>query len=906
MCYFMLTTPLSIGWLFLFFKPHYQTLEKNLTIMKMTSYKFILFLLCMSFFTPSKAHTNLSAIDIDPCDGISASFSLPATLCQNYGNYQLSANYPNSPTTQNFFYLDGNALVSMSPANPPSFNTNTLSLGNHTVTYTVTVIVPVIPPMGGAPVPVSCTKSTTKTVEIIRAGCPDPCDPIVPSFSLPATLCQNSGVFTLSGNYGANLADPIAAGSFTLDGVGIASPGPMTPPSFNTNTLTLGDHIITYTVQTRISPAISIPCTKSTTKTFKIVAPVTPTISYPSRLCVTSNGNYLDSYGSPAGGTFTVDGVPATIIVPRTLGVGPHTIVYTLPQACGTSSATKTVIFEDLTGSIDNLASYYCKSQTSSVGLTGTPAGGTFNIDGSFATSFNPSALTVGSHTVDYFLVSAVCTLVVSKTFEIVPQPPTPSITNLSNSYCRGSSFINLQGSPSGGIFTIDGVQNNLLFLDAYGVGTHTVTYTVKDNSGRCSSTTSSNFFIGNPTASGMIMGFKNSYCQGEGTSNLNGMPSGGTYTIDGVALQMPMLDPSVLSIGKHTIVYNPLNSCALPVTQTFEIVGSPTPLNMNALKAIYTVDEKPVTLKGSPAEAVFTIDGLKTSVLDPANLSVGDHMLLFSMDVGGCSNKLSHAFRIMANNAEIIDNTKCFTIVSKSVEKALSLEKPINYASIVLKDNTQQAGQKWQFEQIPNGYFKIKALQSGKYLMARTNGRTTSAYQIDYSIDGFKDWQVEKMGQTGYYRLVQRASGKALGVVDFKAQNPFNLGTWVGSDAQLFKIEPVNCANESLIENNDETSLLSQPLGNKAANFAAYPNPFTQELTVDFEVKNGENYQLMFTNTLGSRLFEKKEENVVASDSVSKGLRQVKISTADLPNGTYILTLKTGVAVFNYKLIKH
>jgi hypothetical protein len=893
----MLTTPLSIGWLFLFFKPHYQTFEKNLTIMKMTSYKFILFLLCLSFFTPSKAHTNLT-IDADPCDGISSDFSLPATLCQNSGVFNLYGNSPNSPTTQNFFSLDGNALSSMSPATPPSFNAN-IPLGNHTVTHTVTVMLNIIPPGGGAPVPMSCTKSTTKTVEIIRAGCPDPCDPIVPSFTLPATLCQNSGVFTLSGNYGANLADPVAAGSFTLDGVGIASPGPMTPPSFNTNTLTLGDHIITYTVQTRISPAISIPCTKSTSKTVKIVGPVTPTISLYDRHCVTSNGYFLDGFGSPSGGTFTVNGVPATVFAPQSLGVGTHTIVYTLPQDCGTRTATKLVTIESLTGTIDNLASFYCKSQTSSVGLTGTPAGGTFNIDGSFATSFNPSTLPEGTHKVDYFVVSAVCTLVVSKTFEIVPPPPPPTITNLSSCYCRGGSYINLQGSPSGGIFTIDGVQNNLLFLDAYGVGAHTVTYTVSGNGGRCTSTTSGSFFIGNPTASGVIMGFKDRYCQGEGTSNLNGMPTGGTYTIDGVLLQMPMFDPSVLSIGKHTIVYNPLNSCALPVIQTFEIVGSPSPLSMNSLKGVYTVDEKKVALKGSPVEAIFTIDGIKTTVLDPSNLGIGDHILVFSMDVDGCSNKLSHAFRIMANNAEILDKTNCFTITSKLVEKTLSLETPQNYASVVLNDNTHQTSQKWQFDLLSNGYFKIKALQSGKYLMARNTIRATSVYQIDYSIDGFKDWQIEKMGQTGYYRFIQRASGKALGVIENKVQNPFNLGTWVGSDAQLFKIETVSCANESLIAEGIETSLLNQSVGNKAVNIVAYPNPFTEELTVDFDLKNGDDYQLVLSNTLGSQLFNKKGGN-------TEGALQVTISTADLPSGTYFLTLKTGAAVFNYKMVKN
>jgi hypothetical protein len=865
--------------------------------MKMTTYKFMLFLLCLSLFTPLKADTNphfpTSISTEDPCDAVSPSFSLPATLCQNYGDFSLTGNYGFNlldPMRGGTFSLDGNALSSMSPAIPPSFNTNRLSLGNHTVSYTVRVRMNVIPVGGGAPIPIECTKTLTKTVEITLVNCPDPCDPIVPGFTLPATLCQNSGVFTLSGNYGSNIADPRTPSFFSLDGNTLVGPSPGASPSFNTNTLSLGDHTIEYTVATLLSPGLpSIPCRKSISKKVKIIAAVTPTISLNDKFCVRDNGYFLEGFGSPSGGSFTINGSPATEFNPRVLGVGSFTVVYTLSQDCGTKSATKVVMIEDLTASIDNLSSYYCISQTTSVNLSGTPAGGVFDLDGSLAASFNPSTLSVGSHTVRYFVVSPICTTSVSKTFDIV-QPPAPSITDLNPDYCRGSSSVTLKGVPAGGVFTIDGLVNGSLTPDNWSVGSHTIGYTV--NIGGCPSTAKTDVFIGSPTASSMIMGLEPSYCKGTGTTQLRGMPMGGTFTLDGTMAMY--IDPSVLSLGMHTVLYTPMpNSCALPVTQKINIMGNEVTLSMTPIKPIYTTDDSPVALEGTPASGIFTIDGIQTSVLDPAQLAIGDHKLVFTVRTGECTNTLNKIVKIQANNLDLLNPTKCFSIVSKNDNKAISIETPLNNSPIVLQDYTQSSYQKWQFGLLSNGYFKINANESGHYLTARLGSRATSVFQNIYSRDGLKDWQVEKIGKTGYYRLVQRSSGKALSVLDPNLRNPFTLITWAGDDNQLFKINPLTCSNDNL----DVPLLQSSKSTKSAAPLTAYPNPVKEELTVDLALKDSNGYKLELINTLGSRLFEKKGGN-------TEGDNQVKIPTSHLPNGTYILTLKTGSEVFNYKII--
>jgi SprB repeat len=85
-----------------------------------------------------------------------------------------------------------------------------------------------------------------------------------------------------------------------------------------------------------------------------------------------------------------------------------YTVTATDANNCtATATATATVITGP-TVSITGLASAYCKDATAvTLAGTATPAGGTFTIDATAATSFDPSALTAANHSVIYSYTDA-------------------------------------------------------------------------------------------------------------------------------------------------------------------------------------------------------------------------------------------------------------------------------------------------------------------------------------------------------------------------------------------------------------------------------------------------------------------------------------------------------------------
>lgn len=79
----------------------------------------------------------------------------------------------------------------------------------------------------------------------------------------------------------------------------------------------------------------------------------------------------------------------------------------------------------------------------------------------------------------------------------------------------------------------------------------------------------------------------------------------------------------------------------------------------------------------------------------------------------------------------------------------------------------------------------------------------------------------------------------------------------------------------------------------------AIFPNPFTNQLTVEFDLDKAENIQVELFDILGRRVYQ---ENLGKRFS---GENQHFINTDNLKKGTYILKLKIGTQEINQKVIK-
>ncbi len=92
--------------------------------------------------------------------------------------------------------------------------------------------------------------------------------------------------------------------------------------------------------------------------------------------------------------------------------------------------------------SITGLTSSFCKN-ASAVTLTGSPAGGSFTIDGNAATSFDPASLAVGDHTVIYTYTDAnSCRNSASQTVTILQPQFTSPATVSGGPVCAGNPVL--------------------------------------------------------------------------------------------------------------------------------------------------------------------------------------------------------------------------------------------------------------------------------------------------------------------------------------------------------------------------------------------------------------------------------------------------------------------------------
>ena len=179
------------------------------------------------------------------------------------------------------------------------------------------------------------TNASTATVNVAIAPSPN-----ITSLSLPASVCENDGIQTLTTALGTNQTLTASAGVLVTSG-SLVTFDPQGLSNGAVVTLTLTE---TFTVP---STTITFTCSSSQTLTINTASNVTlslGTTSFQKCSAVTSLTG-----GSPSGGVYTVAGFPNAVnssgqIDPSQLPVGSHTVTYTYTNTSGcTSSNTQNI-----------------------------------------------------------------------------------------------------------------------------------------------------------------------------------------------------------------------------------------------------------------------------------------------------------------------------------------------------------------------------------------------------------------------------------------------------------------------------------------------------------------------------------------------------------------------------------
>lgn len=317
------------------------------------------------------------------------------------------------------------------------------------------------------------------------------------------------------------------------------------------------------------------------------------------------NGSSLPLVGSPAGGTWSGNGVIGATFNPAGLTVGNHTLTYSYTNPTTSCTATDQVIVTVLAPPIVNAGNdlSVC-NQPVAVSLSGTPAGGTWSGSGVTNPSgeFTPS--TTGNFTLTYsFTAANGCSNEDQMTISVI-NATTASAGN-DTTICVNEGPIQLTGLPASGTWSGTGISASGVFTPTTS-GDFDVVYSI--GSGSCLTNDTLTITVNPaPTANA---GLDFSICADADAVSLAGIPSGGTWT--GTGIVGLTFDPNTLVPGNYTLTYTVSNaSTGCSNQDVVQATVLPNPI-VNAGSDLFLCNQPIVEqLSGSPAGGTWTGPGI-------------------------------------------------------------------------------------------------------------------------------------------------------------------------------------------------------------------------------------------------------------------------------------------------------
>ncbi len=441
----------------------------------------------------------------------------------------------------------------------------------------------------------------------------------------PATLSgsPSGGTFSGTGITG-NTFDPAAAGP--------------------------GTHSITYTYTNTHG------CTDDITKTTQVHS--LPTVSFSGLSSSYCEGDPVVTLTeTPAGGTFSGNGMWANSFDPVAAGTGTHTITYSYTDTNGCSSAdsqTTTIHpVHSITASATPNPVSYSNTATLNVSVSGTS---TYSYLWSPADSLDsPANATQQNPATKVMLAPTTFTVIVADDvtgcdntdnvfINVTGGPLAASPVATPATVCRGDS-VDLAAQASGGTetYTYSWTSNptgfNSTQANPKAVVNQPTTFTVVVDDGN--NTVSSSVFVDTwPVISPNFSGLDPVFCEGDAIAILSGSPSGGIFSGPGVSTNT--FDPVAAGVGVHAITYTytDTHGCTYDTAKTTEVVALPA-VSMSGLQASYCANDPAQPLTGTPTAGTFSGPGISGNSFYPANAGPGTYTITYSYtDTHGCSSQ--------------------------------------------------------------------------------------------------------------------------------------------------------------------------------------------------------------------------------------------------------------------------
>lgn len=384
-------------------------------------------------------------------------------------------------------------------------------------------------------------------------------------------------------------------------------------------------------------------CPASDNTSIVIAAPVTPVITAPNQICVSSSPAILTA--DLVGGSWSGPGVsPSGNFNPSIAGVGgPYTITYTLNDVCLSSSTVPIIVVDQPVVTITDLPNALCSNGTP-VALSASLPGGSWSGVGVNTVTgvFTPSSGVNGPNNIVYS-VSGTCPATDNTIINVVAAPAV-TITQ-ATPFCVNSLNATLVANPAGGTWSGTGILDPItgsFSPSAAGVGTTTVTYTY--TSTPCTVTATSNIIVNPlPTVSAgndaIICAGASTGLQASGASTYQWSINGGAATgLNNPNISNPNASPTATTT--YSVLGVDANGCT-NVDQVQVLVNAlPT---VNAGNNVSICPGIPTTLGASGASTYSWspstgLTGANTAT-PAANPATTQTYTVTGTDANGCQN---------------------------------------------------------------------------------------------------------------------------------------------------------------------------------------------------------------------------------------------------------------------------
>lgn len=501
------------------------------------------------------------------------------------------------------------------------------------------------------------------------------------------TIFSSTGSFSFC--QGSNLtltANPTAGATFVWKRNGVAT-------GQTASAITVSD-AAAYRVLITIAG-----CTDSATVNTSINPPPMVSLSILASLksvCSNAGSFSLVSYGSPAGGTWFINGSPGFPNIIPALGANTYAIEYRYTDILGcTNSAFDTVrVLAQPTVILSAIPAVCENEDPVSLAPYGTPAGGTWSGIGVFAgNQFDPATSGLITLTYAYTDPNSGCIGTQSTQVLVNAAPNVTFNPFILPDQCEGDMANSLSGfvspTPGSSLFTSsfrgNGIVNpstGLFNPDSASIGSRdTIWYTAQNNLTTCADSTFSLITV-NPKPIVTLDLLDSIVCITDPIFNLSGgNPSGGSYLGQAGNVVGGRYNPGFAGAGVDTVYYLffDFNGCSDIASHSLEVKPVPT-LTLNNLPIICENDTSLVLNQGLPIGGTYSGNGVyNDSLFSPgrpgvsiglnpirynytdsfgcsgsvvANLQINAKPVVnFSMDPNLCTNE---AFVDLANNPEI------------------------------------------------------------------------------------------------------------------------------------------------------------------------------------------------------------------------------------------------------------